>query len=560
MRLAEATFVVVDTETTGTTAAKDRVIEIGAVKVRGGRVVETFSQLINPERSVPRRITRLTGISTAMLFDEPPAAEVLPAFLDFLGEGVLVAHNLPFDLRFLNAELARAGLAPLSNPTLCTLRLARRLLPGLRSKGLSSLIKFFKLDVKHRHRALGDAEATAEALIHFLNQLGYEHGLETLDEVLRFQRRRYADVGEGPAHLKKIREEILPRLPDAPGVYFMRDRGGAVLYIGKAKSLKNRVRSYFTGVEGHPPRTRELVNTVRDVDWTETGSELAALLLESKLIKEFQPRYNRAQRRYRNRPFLRLDTGHAAPRVTLSRYLFDDGAEYYGPLGGRRQAELVLEVVNELFLLRECDDDVYALGRRCLYHDLGRCLAPCADDVEYEAEVERVRAFLTGRDRAVLDVLEARMQEAAAALDFEQAAEYRDRLRRLERLLNRQQTVAAPVLDHNVVLVQPGQTPETAQLFLVRFGRLAQTLVVSNPPADGDRQRLADALARHFDAGQERPPRYLKQEVDEIRLLAHYLVTHRDEARSIRWTPAVPLDTLADDVLAAVADTAEAAG
>ena len=112
MLIREATFVVVDTETTGTNAETDRLLEVAAVKVWGGQIVDQFAQLINPQRSVPRRITRLTGITTAMVFDEPPAAEVLPGFLAFLGDGVLVAHNLPFDLGFLNAELRRAGLDP----------------------------------------------------------------------------------------------------------------------------------------------------------------------------------------------------------------------------------------------------------------------------------------------------------------------------------------------------------------------------------------------------------------------------------------------------------------
>lgn len=552
MHIHDATFVVVDTETTGTRVANDRLIEVAAVKVRGGVVVDTFEHLINPQRSVPRRIMQLTGISTAMVFDEPPAAHVLPRLLDFLGDDVLVAHNLSFDLRFLNAELDRLGRPPLSQPTLCTLRLARRLLPGLRSKGLSHLINFYGLTVEQRHRALGDARATVQVLQHFFKQLAFEHGMETVEEVLHFQHRRYADIQQGPAHLQQIRADVLPLVPARPGVYFMKDKRGSIIYIGKAKSLHNRVRSYFTGIEGHPPHTRELVNTLRAVEWTETGSELAALLMESHLIKQHMPKFNRAQRRYRNRPFIRLDTTHAAPRITLSRYVLDDGAEYFGPLGGRRQGELVVDVINRFFKLRECDDETYRMGRRCLYAGIGRCMAPCeggAPAMAYADEVEQVRAFLTGQDRSVLAVLEAEMKAAGAAMEYEQAAEYRDWLQRLERMMARQEAVAAPVLDHNAVLVHPGQAEGTAQLFFIRFGRLAGTAVVPETPEPGEATALRGRLAELFDPGLERPARYFKREVEEVRLLAHWLHAHRDEAHAIRWTPDLDAEALLAEIL-----------
>ena len=138
-----AEFVIVDTETTGSRAGEDRIIEIGAVRLVGGEVVDTFQQLIDPGCHVPHRITRLTGISTGMVYGQPSAAEVLPGFVDFLGDAILVAHNLPFDARFLDVALAEAGLPPLQNPSLDTLRLARRLLSSLPSKGLSKLTQHF---------------------------------------------------------------------------------------------------------------------------------------------------------------------------------------------------------------------------------------------------------------------------------------------------------------------------------------------------------------------------------------------------------------------------------
>ena len=191
MDIADATFVVTDVETTGTSADDNRVLEIGAVKVRDGDVVDQFQQLVNPQQSVPGRITEMTGITTGMVFEAPPIEKVLPEYLEFLGEALLVAHNLSFDESFLNAELGRIDRASLSNETLCTLRLARRLLPGLDSKGLSRLAQFYDIDVDGRHRALGDAEATSIVLRRLLSQLAFEHEIDTVEGVLRFQHQSY---------------------------------------------------------------------------------------------------------------------------------------------------------------------------------------------------------------------------------------------------------------------------------------------------------------------------------------------------------------------------------
>ncbi len=559
MDLDTAPFVIVDTETTGSRAGEDRLIEIGAARLVGGEVVETFQQLVDPGRHVPRRITRLTGISTAMVYGQPAAAEVMPRFLDFLGDAVLVAHNLPFDARFLDVALAEAGLPPLQNPSLDTLRLARRLLSSLPSKGLSKLTEHFGITVNGRHRALGDAVATAELLTILLDRMRIEFGVETVDDVLAFQRRRYKDTRREPGHLKKIRDEILPLLPDRPGVYFMRDAKGRVIYVGKAKSLRNRVRSYFTGVESHVPKTRKLVRDVRDVTWRETGTELAALLEESKLIKNYLPVYNRAQRRYRDYPFLRLDATHPYPTISWTPRIAHDGAEYYGPLGRRGQAEELVELIGRLFMLRECDDNVFTLGRPCLYHEMGRCGAPCVGGEgaeQYGLEVERVRAFLTGRDTEAVDMVEEAMREAAAAREYEAAGWYRDQLRRLQRTLGRQRKIASAVHEHDAVLVEPlapgyDGLDGGAQLFLIRYGRLAGRVDLPADPAPDEVADLAAALAEAFDPALPPPESHLRPDVDEMRMLANWMRLHPEGARQVRWRPDHDADAFLDAVLVA---------
>ncbi len=593
MTLDQTPFVVVDTETTGSRAGDDRLIEVGAVRIVGGEVVGEFQQLIDPGRAVPQRITWLTGISTAMVFEQPSATDVMPRFAEFLGDAVMVAHNLPFDARFLDVAMDEAGLPPIRNASLDTLRLARRLLPSLPSKGLSGLTQHFGIQVHGRHRALGDAAATGELLGILLDRLRIEFQVETLDDLLGFQRKRYVETRREATHIARIRSERLPSLPDRPGVYFMRDGKGKVIYIGKAKSLKSRVRSYFTGVENHPPKTKKLLRDVRDVTWRETGTELSALLEESRLIKTYLPVYNRALRRYRDYPFLRLDTRHAYPTLSWTPRIAHDGAEYYGPMGRRGQAEELVELISRMFGLRECDDAVFNLGRPCLYHQMGRCSAPCAEDDGgvYGEQVARVRAFLTGQNGDALAVVEAAMREAAAAHEFESAGWYRDQLRRLERTIGRQQTVASAVHEHDAVLVEPlaagyAGAAGGAQLFLIRHGRLAtrvdlpvgqsapvpeMTFTIGGDGLDADAPDRTDlgvvvpahtvrpsglaalrtALAETFDPALAPPESHLRPDVDEMRTLASWMRLHPDSGRQVRWNPAEDADAFLARVLSA---------
>jgi DNA polymerase-3 subunit epsilon len=562
--LDQAPFVVVDTETTGGRAGEDALIEVGAARMVGGQIVETFQQLIDPGRAVPKRITWLTGISTAMVFGQPTVREAMPAFRDFLGDAVLVAHNLPFDARFLDVAMADAGLPPLQNPAVDTLRLARRLLPTLPSKGLSGLTAHFGIEVHGRHRALGDAEATAQLLTILLRRLRVEFGVETVDDLLGWQRKRYTETRREPAHLRKIRDETLPLLPDRPGVYFMHDARGRVIYVGKAKVLRHRVRSYFSAIDNHPPRTHKLVRDVRAVTWRETGTELAALLEESALIKTHLPVHNRALRRYRDYPFLRLDTTHAFPTLSWTPRIAHDGAEYYGPLGRRGQAEELVELIARLFRLRECEDNVFHLGRPCLYAQMGRCGAPCVADGDgaemYADEVDRVRRFLTGRDTEALLAVEAAMHEAAAALEFEAAGWYRDQLRRLERTLGRQEQIASAVHAHHAVLVEPlvpgyNGLDGGAQLFLIRHGRLAGRLDLPAQPDKAALATLRATLRETFDPALDPPESHLRPDVDEMRTLASWMRLHADATRQVRWTPG----TTPRAFLRAVVDAAAAA-
>ncbi len=544
MELSDTAFVVVDTETTGVRPATERIIEIAAVRVVGGEVVDTYSQLINPDRIIPGRITQITGISNSMVYEQPLADRVLPEFLSFLGDDIFVAHNLGFDLGFINAELARLALPGLENPSLCTLRLARRLLRGLRSKGLTALAAFYGIKIKGRHRALGDAMATAEILGHFLEKVRYENDLENLDDLLRFQYSTYVSKPGANKKLIHIKQNVLPQLPRDPGVYFMRDGRNRIIYVGKAKNLRSRVKSYFNAIEGHETKTRNLVDRVANITWETFDTELQALLEESRLIKELKPRFNKAQKFYRNRPFIKLSVNELFPRASLHTYLVDDGADYFGPVASRRQGELLLDLINRFFLLRECDDTTFNRRTTCLYQDLKRCKAPCERMTKtdwYDDEVERVRRFLRGEDGdVILAHLDEAMRAASIAMDYEQAALYRDHRDLVTLLLEKQSHIASPVLEHNAVVIDRSIDDGHVRFLFVCRGRLVETLKCTLPMDAGVTDQLQNLIATHFttenDAVAE-PTRYFKAEIEEIRLLAHWLYVNREASAKIDWQP-----------------------
>ena len=537
MHLTQVPFIVTDTETTGISPSSNRIIEIGAVKVVGGEVVDRYSQLINPERSVPHRISRLTGITTAMVFDQPTIGEVLPGYLKFLGDGVLVAHNLTFDKRFLNAELSRWNGSRLTNKSICTVRLARRLLGGLRSKGLSSVANFYGIRIRNRHRALGDAEATGQVLIRMLDRLQLYHSVENLTDLLAFQMRPYRKARGTPEHVLALRRKIAASAPATPGVYFMLDKRGKVVYIGKAKNLKQRTRSYFSAIEAHPPKTRDLIRVVRDIRWEQTATELAALLQESRLIKEQQPRFNRALRRHSRRPFIKINRGLAFPTVSFSSQLTDDGAEYFGPLRGTRHATYLLDIINKMYLLRECDDKTFRAGKLCMYGMIGRCSAPCVNtDIRsiYDSEVGKVRAFLTGADDTILDRLHTAMIEAADQLEFEEAREYRDWWQHLTALFERQKIVATPVLDHHATLAIPTSRTKEYEVYFIRYGRLDRSIRIRLRQKNW-RLQIQQASIATFAPLVPRPSRYERGELDEVRILSNWLYHHRDSSVYVKW-------------------------
>jgi excinuclease ABC subunit C len=251
-----------------------------------------------------------------------------------------------------------------------------------------------------------------------------------------------------------ILEEKLKNLPDSPGVYMMMDARGHAIYIGKAVSLKNRVRSYFQkGSRGE--KTEIMVRQIADVETIVTHTELEAFALESNLIKKHRPRYNIILRDDKNYPYLRFDIKSEYPRLEVVRRLKKDGALYYGPYvpaGGMWES---LALIRRTFPIAPCklEFKTEKPGRPCIQFQIGRCLAPCngeADKVQYQDMVNQVRLFLEGKNRDLVDMLKQRMEEAAEKMEYERAAELRDRIAKIEGALERQKIISSGFEDQDV--------------------------------------------------------------------------------------------------------------
>ena len=544
--LQQQTFVVVDLETTGGSATYDRILEVAALRVRDGVVEDRLDTLIDPCVPIPPFITRLTGISQGMVRGRPIVDDVLPRLAEFTRDAVVVAHNASFDYGFLQSAFIRANQAWQAE-RLCTLRLARRLLPGLHSYKLDSLCAHLGLSYVQRHRARPDAEATVSLLQHLL-ETAQQQGVESLSQLLQLQ-------GE-PVSKKRRKGQVdeaqVVSLPSGPGVYLLKDNRGHIVYIGKSVNVRQRVRQHLrpSGTASSPgqPSLRKRLPYVVDVEAIETGSELEALTLESRLVKRYLPDANRLLRDSRDYPWVKLDEGDGYPRLLATRERPGEDGLYFGPFRKSGSVASAVLFLSEQLGLRQCHEPIRPSMPTCPLVDLKKCLGPCTGAIsqaEYRAAADRAERVLRGEDTGVLDNAVARRDQLAEELRFEEAAEIRDRIRDLEHLVGAQQRLTT-FAERNLAVVARDTGGRSARLFLVRAGRLARELSVPLPAQAATIKRLLREVYV-----EQSPTPVSRDEVDEMVILDTWLRHHREEAREV----AIPLympEAAAPDLLAAL--------
>ncbi|MGE3802976.1 MAG: DEDD exonuclease domain-containing protein [Candidatus Kapaibacterium sp.] len=531
MLIKDATFIVTDVETTGRSATVNRITEVASVWVADGEILEERSTLVNPEQYIPQQIQEMTGITNAMVLAAPKGEAVFPEIRRwFTADSLFTAHNATFDFNFLQQSFHRVGVRGLSPDTLCTLRLARRLLPAKKGFSLGKLAAYLGIRIRNRHRALGDAYATAKVLLTLLDIAEDEYGCESIDDLLRLQFRPTTAFRKGKflkeGGVESESQQAKPTdLPSTPGIYRMIGTKDQILYVGKAKNLRDRVGSYFRPGADHTPKIREMVKRVKRVEVEETGSELAAILRESRLIKELQPKYNTAGKRIRRYGFLRLDLTDPFPRISYVPEVSPDGAEYYGPFRNRDAAEMLVEVIDHLFQLRECPNPLIPHSDvvPCFYHQIHRCGAPCAmlqSGEEYSAEVDRVRAALSGSEEGIIGLLEEKMLQHSERLEFEEALLLRNRITELQRVFVWKRKFAESINTNNLIIILPATPPERNELFLIRYGRLARQYAIGSRFPEAT---LRGYISRIYFNSRVEHPQFDRIEVEEVRLIAGYL-------------------------------------
>ena len=325
-------------------------------------------------------------------------------------------------------------------------------------------------------------------------------------------------------------DERLSALPAKPGVYLMKDAQGRIIYVGKAVSLRNRVRSYFQSPAGQAPKVRRLVEHIADFEFIVTGSELEALILECNLIKKHRPHYNVRLKDDKHYPYIKISLQEPFPRIYTVRRMENDGARYFGPHTSSKAVYQTMELLRKLFPYLTCKREITGKDKRaCLYYHIGRCAGPCIGAVsqaEYRALVEQIILFLEGKQERIVDDLQREMEQAARKLDFERAATLRDQIQALQTVIEKQKMIDAAQSDQDVIAFAREDGQACVQTFFIRGGKLIgrEYFVLTGTQDEDDLEIMSSFVKQFYDEAAYIPPAILLQhEVDEALIIAQWL-------------------------------------
>jgi len=326
----------------------------------------------------------------------------------------------------------------------------------------------------------------------------------------------------------------LNTLPTRPGCYIMKDGEGKVIYVGKAVSLRSRVRSYFHSGP-HDPKTSQLVRHIENIEWIVVGSELEALILEMNLIKRYRPQYNVRLKDDKRYPYIKIHWGMPYPKVTVTRQIAEDGGRYYGPYTSVWAVHQTLDVLRRIFPYLTCDREITGKDERaCLYYDIKLCIAPCigaVNQAEYRQMIDDLSKFLEGHSEAIVARLQNEMERASEELRYERAAAIRDQLRAIEQIVTRQKIVfPADYIDSDVIAMARSNGEACLQVFFIRGGKLIgrEYFIMEGAEETPDPAVLAEFLKQFYDETPTVPGQLLlPNEIAEANIIREWLRTRR---------------------------------
>jgi excinuclease ABC subunit C len=328
---------------------------------------------------------------------------------------------------------------------------------------------------------------------------------------------------------------ILATLPTKPGCYQMKSAEGRIIYVGKALSLRNRVRSYFHADASHDAKTRRLVREIADIEWIVVGSELEALILEMNLIKRHRPKYNVRLKDDKRYPYIKIHWAEPFPKVTVTRQMLDDGSRYYGPYTSAWAVYQTLDVLRRIFPYLTCDRVITGHDpRACLYYDIKLCIAPCigaVDQEQYRRMIGDLTEFLQGRSEEIVQRLQDEMARASEELRFEKAAALRDQLKAVNAIIERQKIVfGADYLDSDVLAMARADGEACVQVFFIRSGKLIgrEFFILEGTEDAPDAEIMAGFVKQFYTEAANVPEQLmLPAQIEEAQIIGQWLRSRR---------------------------------
>ena len=340
-------------------------------------------------------------------------------------------------------------------------------------------------------------------------------------------------------------QEHLKTLPASPGVYIMKDKFGNVIYVGKAVSLKNRVRQYFQSTKNHSDKVRSMVKNIFSFEYIMTDSELEALILECNLIKKYKPKYNILLRDDKTYPYIKVTVNEDYPRVLKVRRILKDKAKYFGPYSNVSAVNDTIDIIRNIYPIRTCNIDmdkaIKSGMRPCLNYHIKKCIGPCTGMVskkEYMDMIDEILLFLSGKEDKLVGVLEEKMKAASMVLDFEEAASYRDKISSLKDVMEKQKiSNVQNDSDQDVIAMANFDQEACVQVFFIRNGKVSgRENFMLEGVKDSDRSTILGSFIKQFYMSQEYIPRELivEEEFLDMEIMEEILSSKRGTAVSIR--------------------------